>query len=231
MALFWIFFWLPTTAHFFRAGYYLPEGPCEPKVYFFMAGYLFIQFMHFYPFQFPPQPDSICCLSFSDPLPIVWSSPNPPVWFRVAFLPFCGCDIPLSTRAAPSRTHLLMDSLLASASWLLEVVLRWRWGSCVFPLRDFIRYTPRSGITDHAVALISFLKEPPSCRLQWLLPGYVPTQNIVEIFSTMPSPKSVLVDFWGFFPQKNHTTKPTGLLPFLLLTCRSSLYMLDINPF
>lgn len=147
------------------------------------------------------------------------------------FIPLYGCSIPLSTPAVPSRTHLLMDSLLASASWLLEVVLQWRWGSCVFPLRDFIRYMPRSGISDHAVALISFLKEPPSYRLQWLLPGYVPTQSIAEIFSTMLSPKSVLVDFWGFFPQIKHTTKPTGLLPFLLLTCRSSLYVLDINPF
>lgn len=197
-----------------------------------MAGYLFFQFMLFYPFQFPPQPDSICRLSFSDLLPTVWSSPSPPVWFRVTFfIPLYGCSIPLSTPAVPSRTHLLMDSLLASASWLLEVVLQWRWGSCVFPLRDFIRYMPRSGISDHAVALISFLKEPPSYRLQWLLPGYVPTQSIAEIFSTMLSPKSVLVDFWGFFPQIKHTTKPTGLLPFLLLTCRSSLYVLDINPF
>ena len=84
---------------------------------------------------------------------------------------------------------------------------------------------PRSGISDHAVALISFLKEPPSYRLQWLLPGYVPTQSIAEIFSTMLSPKSVLVDFWGFFPQIKHTTKPTGLLPFLLLTCRSSFFL------
>ena len=80
-------------------------------------------------------------------------------------------------------------------SWLFKVVLQWRSGSCVFHLRDFIRYMPRSGITDHVVAPVSFLKEPPSCRLQWLLPGYIPMQGIVEIFFTMPSPKSVLVDF------------------------------------
>ena len=34
---------------------------------------------------------------------------------------------------------------------------------------------------------------------------------------------------WGH--KELDTTKHTGLLPFVLLTCRSSLYMLDINPF
>lgn len=117
------------------------------KVYFFMAGYLFIQFMHFYPFQFPPQPDSICCLSFSDPLPIVWSSPNPPVWFEwPSFLFVVAIFYCLPCRAF---THSSADGQLAGFRVLAvgsSVAMALR-KLCVFPLRDFIGYTPRSGIT------------------------------------------------------------------------------------
>lgn len=196
----------------------------------------------FYPFLFPPQPGITCCLSFligpashsmiiSKSTKWIGGAKCSSKWHN--FIPFFMVgNIPLYTCTTSSCTHLLMDSLVASMSWPFKVVLQWHWGSCVFHLREFIRYMPRSGITDHVVALVSFLKEPPSCHLQWLLPGYIPTQSILEIFFTMPSPKSVPVGFF-FFHTHTHktTTKHTGLLPFVLLTCRSSLYMLDINPF
>ena len=133
------------------------------------------------------------------------------------FIPFFMVgNIPLYTCTTSSCTHLLMDSLVASMSWPFKVVLQWHWGSCIFHLREFIRYMPRSGITDHVVALISFLKEPPLCHLQWLLPGYIPTQSILEIFFTMPSPKSVLVGF--FFFTHTHTKPRLSTLGFCLFS-------------
>lgn len=57
--------------------------------------------------------------------------------------------------------HLLIESLVASRSWLMKVGLQWPWGSSVFCLMVFVRCLPRDGIQDPVAALISVLKEAP----------------------------------------------------------------------
>ena len=108
--------------------------------------------------------DSPCMSSFAFPLwlaslSVINLSVHPCSWKWLSFIHFDGwvdCSILMDNFLLIS---LLMDTLVYALSWILSIMLPWKWG-CSYHFQFWFStdLTPGVGLPDHAVSLFSVLR-------------------------------------------------------------------------